>query len=636
MSFLTPLALLGALLAVPIILLYMLRLRRRELTVSSTYLWQRLVQDSEANTPWQRLRRNLLLLLQLLILAALVLALARPFVTVPAVGSGRIVVLLDASASMNASDMDGRTRFNAAQEEALDIVETLGAGDTMTVIRVAGVPEVIAPATADRAALRAAINRARPGLGSADWPGALSLIDPSGLSADDALTVVIVSDGGLGDPSLLPEVPGDLVYVPVGTSSSNLALTALAVRALPGHSPQLFAQITNYGDADAEVVFSLNVDGALFDSQFYTVPAGEDVALVSERLPEGAQTIEAALTLPADSAYVDHLALDNRAWTVSASTAARRVLLMTPGNLFLEQALRSLPGVQAFRGDLTRGLPAQTFDLYIFDSWLPSVLPAGDIFIINPPGDTRLFTVGEETAATGSAFVRPDDPRTTFVDFSDVRVRAFRPVTGADWAEALITVEAGPLLLAGSVDGRQAAVLTFDIHDSDLPLQIAWPVLIANLLDWYTPPGLTTGTQNLRIGDTLAIQPPAAADAIRVTLPDGAAEVLPVSGGALAFANTALPGLYRLEALENDTVSARDAFAVNLFAPQESDIRPQTSINLGRQTVTPGEREDVGQFEFWPPLALAALIVLLLEWYAYHRRMRVPVVTRPTQVRAGR
>ena len=64
MSFLTPLGLIGGLLAIPIILLYMLRLRRREVTISSTFLWRQVLQDREANSPWQRLRRNLLLLLQ--------------------------------------------------------------------------------------------------------------------------------------------------------------------------------------------------------------------------------------------------------------------------------------------------------------------------------------------------------------------------------------------------------------------------------------------------------------------------------------------------------------------------------------------------------------------------------------------
>ena len=107
MSLLAPAALALGLLALPIVLLYMLRLRRREQTVSSTYLWRTLVRDRAANAPWQRLRRNLLLLLQLLILAALVLALARPALRLPGLGGGSVIVLLDASASMLATDGDG-------------------------------------------------------------------------------------------------------------------------------------------------------------------------------------------------------------------------------------------------------------------------------------------------------------------------------------------------------------------------------------------------------------------------------------------------------------------------------------------------------------------------------------------------
>src|SRR5581483_67502 len=98
MSFLAPLSLGLAAFSIPIVLLYMLRLRRRETQVSSTLLWRQVVNDREANAPWQKLRRNLLLLLQLLILAALVIALARPFMNVPTVTTGRIALLIDASA----------------------------------------------------------------------------------------------------------------------------------------------------------------------------------------------------------------------------------------------------------------------------------------------------------------------------------------------------------------------------------------------------------------------------------------------------------------------------------------------------------------------------------------------------------
>ena len=118
MSLLAPAALALGLLAIPIILLYMLRLRRREQPISSTFLWRELVRDQAANAPWQRLRRNLLLLLQLLILAALILALARPVLRVPGFGGGSVIVLLDASASMQATDSDAASRFEDARAEA--------------------------------------------------------------------------------------------------------------------------------------------------------------------------------------------------------------------------------------------------------------------------------------------------------------------------------------------------------------------------------------------------------------------------------------------------------------------------------------------------------------------------------------
>ena len=125
MPFLTPAAFAALSLAIPILLLYMLRLRRREVEISSTFLWRQVLEDTEANTPWQRLRRNLLLFLQLLILLALVLALARPFITVPTVSAGVIALLVDASASMQADDLEGRTRFDAAMDRARDMVDNM-------------------------------------------------------------------------------------------------------------------------------------------------------------------------------------------------------------------------------------------------------------------------------------------------------------------------------------------------------------------------------------------------------------------------------------------------------------------------------------------------------------------------------
>src|SRR5215207_7393166 len=364
MSFLTPLALIGGLLAVPVILLYMLRLRRREINVSSIFLWQQIVLDREANTPWQKLRRNLLLFLQLLILALIVLALARPYVTVPAITSGQIALLLDASASMNATDVESGTRFDEAKQRALEIVDTLSEGHTMTVIRVAEVPEVLAPYTGDQVALRNAIDNAQPSVATADWTAALTLA-AAGAAGAENFNMVLVSDGGLGDAANLPAIPGEVQLVTVGQSSNNVAITALATRSLAGENPQLFAQVTNYGDQDAEIVFDLRVDGELFTAKRYTVPANGDLPLVSEALPSNFTTLQAGITIPAESTVPDYLPDDNRAWAVSSGAGARRVLVMSEGNLFIEQVLRSLPSVEVFQGDPQRGLPTTQFDLYI-------------------------------------------------------------------------------------------------------------------------------------------------------------------------------------------------------------------------------------------------------------------------------
>ena len=628
MSFLTPLAFLAGLLAIPIILLYMLRLRRREISVSSTFLWQQLLQDREANTPWQRLRHNLLLLLQLIILALLVFALARPFIIVPAVSTGQIALLLDASASMNATDSPDDSRFEEARQRALEIVDTMNPGDTMTVIRVAGSPEVLAPYTGDQTVLRDAINAAQLSSASADWNAALTLA-AAGSAGSLNFNVVIIGDGGLGESTRLPAIPGTLRYLPIGRSDDNLAISALATRALPGQPPQLFAQITNYGSTEATAIFSLRVDGELLTADDYTIPANSNTAVVSQSLPDQFETIEAGLTLPVNSTYTDNLPQDNTAWAVSADAGTRRVLLMSEGNLFLEQVLRSLPSVQLVEGDINRGLPTQPYDLYVFDGWLPATLPEGDLMFVDPPESNSLFAVGASSQQVTNPRVQRDDPRMTFVDFSNVNLLEFKQVA-ASWAESLVSVDGGALLLAGETDDRQVSILTFDLRDSDLPLQIQWPILMSSLLNWYSPQNLLDAPDGLRVGDTLAITPLADSQSVRITLPDGTTRDLPYTGAPLSFADTSAPGLYTVESLANDAPAQTASFAVNLFDANESRIAPNPDgIMLGNTQVTSAVEAEIGQREYWTLLALLGLLFLLIEWYAYHRRLRAPTVFRP-------
>ncbi len=622
MSFLAPLALLLGLLAVPILILYMLKLRRREVEVSSTLLWQLLLRDREANAPWQRLKRNLLLLLQLLLLAALVVALARPFLRVPTVATGTVVVLLDASASMNAVDV-GPTRFEAARQAVRQLIDGLADSSQMSLILVGRQPEALASATGDKEVLRDALGRAAVSEGPADWEAALALAAGAVRVGNAAQsTVVIVSDGGLPTEGL-SALPGEVRYVPIGISANNLAFEALALRPTAS-GPQLFAAVANHGDADRAAIVSVYIGGQLYSAQQLTLPAGQTVNMVLTDLPREPAIYEARLSLPAsaeEGERLDDLSLDDRAWAVypPGRPSSGRVLLISPGNIFLEQVLAAFPGLQPFRKLPNAPFPTDPFDLYVFDGVISDTVPAGDLLLVNPRPNP-LFAAGELFTNTTLLRVAANDPLTQFVDWSEVHVLRARMVDVPTWARVLVEAEGGPLVFAGEVGGRRVAVLTFDLHDSDLPLLVTYPILMSNLINYLAPAQAFSAPDGLRPGETLTIKPAGGDNVIAIEDPDGTRYAATATEAGVVFADTRALGVYSVFSNQSNL----GAFAVNLFNPAESGIRPAPAVRVGRSEVAASPREAQGQLEVWPWLAAAAFLLLVLEWWVYQRGPTLP------------
>ncbi len=226
MNLLNPIAFAFAALAVPIILLYLLRLQRREQSVSSTMLWRQVTLDREANTLWQRLRKHLLLFLQLLTLAFFVFALIRPYVNVPTAVSGKIVVLLDASASMRATDV-APSRFDAAKAEVRALISQIGTNDQMILIQVDGAPRALTALTNDTAQLRQALDDAQPALTHANWSAAISLAAATTANTADASTIVVSDGAGANDLKL---IQGKARHIAIGQNGDNIAITAMSLR----------------------------------------------------------------------------------------------------------------------------------------------------------------------------------------------------------------------------------------------------------------------------------------------------------------------------------------------------------------------------------------------------------------------
>src|SRR5687768_3910921 len=226
-----------ALLALPllglIIALYLLRMRRPSAPIASLELWDESVRDREANTLWQRLQLSMLLVLQLLALLALIVALARPWVTQVEAGRRNIVLVIDTSASMGALDgMPGRrvTRLEAAKTKALDLVDGLQAGDLASLISAGSHASIIVSGVDDKAALRSAISGISVQVAApTNLVGALKLANALAARQGDA-SIWVMSDGRFAPTKeQVGPLAASLQFFRVGRSSENQAITALTL-----------------------------------------------------------------------------------------------------------------------------------------------------------------------------------------------------------------------------------------------------------------------------------------------------------------------------------------------------------------------------------------------------------------------
>jgi Ca-activated chloride channel homolog len=628
-----PLALIG-LVALPIIVaFYMLRLRRRDVPVGSTFLWQQLIRDVEANAPWQRLRFSWLLLVQLLIAAIVVLAAARPFSAVESELAANVVLIVDTSASM-ATLTDDEDRMALARERAREVVERLPAGGRVTVVAAADTADVLVSETDDREAAMDAID----GITATQLPG--DLTDAFALSSalaarDEDSTIVVVTDAA---GERLPDVGvgAPVVVERVGATSANQAIAALsALRRSAGAQLDLFVAVSNPADAEATRRLEVYADGALVDARELRIAPGERAEALVTTVPPAARIVEARL------AGSDALATDDRAFAVVPAERTTRALLVSDGNAYLENALALLPrlelyaiGEDAYEDALADAVEAGTpYGLVIFDGVAPAEAPDVPAMYVDPPSAGPYGTVGGRIDSPSIDRVDADEPLLRFVDLSTVHIGRARDIEPADTARPVVSTPAGtPLVGVGEAEGSRYAFIGFALEESDLPLQVAFPLLMSNLVDYLLPATGGILPSSMRLGESTAVQvDPRVARAVIVTAAtdedERAEREVTVAGGRLT-----VPGADRIGVREVRAVSEAPeldgavlgATAVNLFSSDESDVAPgdpQRITEMGRVGGETAAAQPT-RAEWWWPLAIAALALLALEWLLFHRPTR--------------
>ncbi|MGD9494909.1 MAG: VWA domain-containing protein [Armatimonadota bacterium] len=613
LALMAPLALVALVpLGAIIVLLYLLKLRRREVTVPSVLLWRRSVEDVQANAPLQRLRMNLLLLLQLVALTALVLGLAAPYVMARLLPNRTAVIVLDASASMRATDVEGG-RFEQAVARAREIAGAMTRRDELALIECGARPRVVVPLTSDRRR----VLRALAGLRPTDCATNLreGLLLGAGLAARRPnSTVYLLSDGACGD---LPAPPAgaQVRFIAVGERCDNLAILAFEVAQPPGSTQrQVFLRLHNYAGTAKQCELAIYHEDDVIDARRIEVRAGQDRVESWEVALAGPGLLRAELTVE------DDLAADNLAWAPATPPSAQSVLLVGPDNLFLEQALVVQPGLQVFRAQTLSEPEALAawgqYDIVIFDRLsVPAPPSEGAALLIAAGGWAALAAPGEAIDQPRIGSWDEDHPALREVNLAAAGIaRGTALVPGP---EATVIARAGdaPMVVALEREGLRAVALGWDLLDSDLPLRVGFPVLMSNLVRWL---GEVRGAGDLRVirpGETVRLSVPVDVSAGQLATPDGRRVTVTTAAGEFALGGSERVGVYELSAGQR-----RWRWAVDLRNAAESDLTPRAELSLGGRRTATGEARLTAERHFWPWLVVLALLALIAEWHFYHRR----------------
>ncbi len=613
MSFISPLAFSLTILLPILIAMYLLKLRRTKQVVSSTYLWQRMVRDVEANSPWQRLRRNLLLLIQLLLLLALIFTLARPFTWVEGSSGQAKILIFDTSASMAATDISPN-RLEAAKDQARLLISTLPQETHGTIIAAGDTTRVLLSSSQDKRQLHQAIESLKIQHGGSDLTSALSLASAIVSRQQDA-EILVYSDGRVDLPERLA-TQGHIRYLPIGESGNNQAISLITLEPGTSNTPTAFIQVVNYAKEPIQRRLTIRADNRLVDAQDLTIPAQGQVSVISENIPIGTKEIEAKLT------ESDDLPLDDQAWAVQQVSGIQNVNMVSQGNRFLETALRVLPGIEFSVTSLEEWNSSeyQEADLVIFDNFSPPIdnLHFSNLFYIGPISSTNFFSITGIIDAPVPQPMSETDPLLKHVDLSGVSILDSARIPLPNWARPVLVDEnSGDLLLfAGEIERRRVAVLAFNPLHSDLPLQVAYPILTANLVEWLLPGKIGDIPNQIRPGEVVTFTPPPDVTSLTVYRPDGTSTQLINQGSRASYADTTQLGIYRVTWGEEKPIS----FVVNLSNPQESDIHPNETLSvINRATGTKDNHPQQAHKEWWQPLTAIVLIILLIEWLVYHR-----------------
>ena len=616
-SFVNPLGAVLFLAAIPLVILYFLKLRRPRVEIPSLVLWQSVVNDQRVNSPFQKFRRNLLLLLQLLILTLLVLALTQPFIGSAAGTAEFTPILIDCSASMSAIDpATGETRLSLILDQVRERINNLRSDQQFALFTFASTGRRLTEFTNDRRVLLQALES----IEATDLPAQLDDVLRMAAAYTTSFPireVILLTDGNLPE-SVEFELPFSLQVKRLQVQGANLGITEMTARRDGKDGWELFIRITGASEDLQTAELQLYQNGEQIFTERISAAAGDGERLVFPIETDTLALVEARL-IPAGE---DVLETDNRCWLTLPATRSLQVL--TLGQLTTwQRAVNVLDGVE--QEVVTAGVPDQTeYDLIISDGEIPEGINAPvTLFVDVIPEDLSGLIEKREDVCTVTDWNRTA-PLLQHVSLGDVQIGeqpAWGPEIGLREVEergyeVLAEGNAGPLLLQKREGLKTTWWFTFHTDRSTLPYRVGFPILAANAVSSSLKQAALSEVSAAPTGVLPALQLDAGQD-YQVEAPDGSLTAVR-SGmtGLLTGIGASEVGQYRVRD-GNDVVSI---VGTGLLSLPETSLSAVDELRFAEvQVDTDATIRLEADRSLWWGLALGAFVVLLVEWWYFQR-----------------
>lgn len=609
---------------VPLVVLYILKIKRQRLRVPSTWLWAAAQRDLLAKSPFKRLTPQVPLFLQILAIILLALALSRPASRSDAIAGDHLALIIDTSASMSALDDDGKRRIEVAREAAARVIDALGPGSDAMILEAGHDARIASPLERDRRRLKAAIDLLDAGDVEGDLGAAVALAVDRLRQLGGQSRVVVFTDGNLANPKALTSVGTPLEVVRVGTPIDNVGIVRVDVRS--GRDPSLdieqvqtFAMLANYGLRPREVFVTLRQQNAsdVLASRKVLLQPGERAPVVLSFQPTPGDIGQG---LVVELSPHDAMPADDVAYGRVPPGAQIPVVMAAVDrpSAWLERALRSDPHVELLQAPSSSiesvGVPAGA--LLVIEGACPRVLPPGDVLIVNPPKGTCLgATVGEAVERPMITSWATEDQRFRFLTLDGVILAKAKLIEVDSPRKELVHTREGTVVADVSTPGRTATLVGFDVGDSNWPYKASFVLFVRNLVELaraHRAHGVGgAGTA----GEPVRLAVPHTVDEVEIVGPDEKKQTVKAREGLAIVPGTTRAGVYH--ASWGMPAPGSVAFAVNLTSERESDVREKPiEVSEGSTQVTSAKRMSNAHTEWSWVLALLALALVVFDvWY---------------------